>query len=144
MRFKYRGLEVAPMANGESWIYSDEEMPEVYLNHPDKLAYIDNQAVVYKTVTQYTGLKDKNGTEIYEKDILEVEPEDKEHFPKKSVFFVESSRTLWGYDFSWEHVSGYDCSTHIADIDNKYEQLLNVEVIGNTFENPELLEREAE
>lgn len=93
-----------------------------------------------ESIGQYTGLKDKNGTEIFEGDILEIEPENKEHYPQNSMFFVKSYRTLWGYEFTWEHISGYDCSTHIAEIDDEYKQLINVEVIGNIYENPELLE----
>lgn len=89
---------------------------------------------------QYTGLKDVNGRGIYEGDILEITPENREHYPEKSVFFVVSTQTLWGYDFYWKHVSGYDCSTHITRIDDNYEQLLNVEIIGNIHEHPHLLE----
>lgn len=89
---------------------------------------------------QWTGLKDVYGREIYDGDILEVTPENRNHYPEKSVFFVIPSKTLWGYDFHWEHVSGYECSTHIVEIDDNYEKLLNVEVIGNIYKKPELLE----
>ena len=96
-----------------------------------------------KTICKYTGLKDKNHVQVFEGDILKVVPTNKGHYPTDSVFFVNSYRTAWGFEFRWVHVSGYECSTHITQIDDCYKQLLNVEVIGNIYDNPELIEVEA-
>jgi len=93
---------------------------------------------------QYTGLKDKNCKEVYKGDILEVEPQDRNAYPEDSLFFVSTNLTLWGYEFNWEHISGYSCSTHIVEGDRNSERLLNVAVIGNIYDNPELLEVENE
>lgn len=70
-------------------------------------------------VEQYTGLKDKNGKEVYEGDIVEAD-----------------SRI---YEVDWlEKDGGWFCFTK----DDYYTPLYHVEcaVIGNVHENPELLE----
>lgn len=77
----------------------------------------------YLILQQYTGLTDKNGKEIYEGDILQ-----EDHFPfHKDVVFWASSKD--GYDFN-----GWLCK-HFTPIDGY------AKVIGNIYENPELLEK---
>lgn len=80
------------------------------------------------TVGQYTGLKDRNGTRIFEGDILEGDLEDNLDPGAKWRSVV-----VWG-KFGWNCKEGH-VSRPIDEFDIK-----EGEVIGNIHDNPELME----
>ena len=74
--------------------------------------------VIPETVGQYTGLKDKNGKEIYEGDILH----------------------LWGGEYCQGYYEFNQIFT-VKDLSDSFYlgECENIEVLGNIYENPELL-----
>ena len=80
-----------------------------------------------KTVGQYTGLKDKNGNKIFEGDIVDFP--DRSDSESYGVVEYDTNETEFGivYDSIYE---GLGRQYHSRDI----------EVIGNIFDNSELLE----
>lgn len=86
--------------------------------------------VVPETLCQYTGLTDKNGKRIWENDICDR----KEEYPE-IVKYHEGDFTL---DYSY--VFGKDEGYNWCNLGFYVCQRKSVEVIGNIFDNPELLE----
>ena len=78
---------------------------------------------------QYTGLKDKNGKEIYEGDVLQLAHPFKDRQYTGKVIFERGS--FIAEDF-W--------MTHYDNPSDFTEGLEHVEVIGNIYEHPHLLE----
>jgi uncharacterized phage protein (TIGR01671 family) len=75
---------------------------------------------------QYTGLKDKNGKEIFEGDILESRYKD--YLTNKPI---ANRRTVSWDGIGWEPFVG-----NMDDAGDSYKY----EIIGNIYKNPELIE----
>lgn len=94
----------------------------------------DRFEVDSSTICQCTGLKDKNGKLIWENDICDR----KEEYPE----IVKYNNGDWTLDYSYSKgkESGYCyCNLGFYALERKY-----VEVIGNIFDNKELLGRNDE
>lgn len=117
MRFGDDNLQIA--LNGDLWWQFGQETSRIESRYQDDFVLM-----------QYTGLKDKNGKEIYEGDILRnVDNPLVDKLP-----FEVKWNEYYGAWFWWSLLGE-------AGTDHLYQNIAkNCEVIGNIYQNPELLE----
>lgn len=92
---------------------------------------IFNDLIDPDTLCQYTGLTDKNGKKIWENDILCG------HLDEKYPEDITYTKVFWNVNGFYTKES---CSIDVHLLD-RFEQEY-FEVVGNIFDNPELLEVE--
>lgn len=90
-------------------------------------AYLNSYLNSIDNLMQYTGLKDKNGKEIYEGDIVEGKP-------PEFVNYVKGEVKYGGLAFSFVGENLFYTVTN-----QSVKQLNEIEIIGNIYQNPELL-----
>ena len=84
---------------------------------------------------QYTGIKDKNGTEIYEGDII------KKYNPFTEIVCIKWNKPTVSYVFATQFNTILGSGGDDLDwINTKSHMDTDIEVIGNIYENKELLE----
>lgn len=122
------------------WRYHEDKSRVCYIFPDDMIDAIDGDnwedfadvAEDYEvdpdTIGQYTGLKDKNGTKIYEGDVIQL---DTFNPPLFVVDFVEGAFCLKQDDY------GYYTDIHYV----QHAGINQAENIGNIHDNPKLLSK---
>ena len=81
---------------------------------------------------QFTGLHDKNGKEIYEGDV--VRGFDENEFGSVNNDGPVHAKVIW-----WENSAGFQLEAISPSEILHSDMAVNVEIIGNIYEHPELL-----
>lgn len=120
--------------NEKKMLYFDFEGIDggyVFTAHDRKGNLLKEQTdIEEKDVMQYTGLKDKNGKDIYENDIVML-PEGE----TKQILFIAGSFCF----LILEKMAHAPLSQFILGGYGNPPSQTSLEVIGNKFENPELI-----
>lgn len=109
-----------------AWLKEEKRMTDVH-----EMTFIDGEVYLISDVTDFytyeefkliqsTGNKDKNGKEIFEGDVLQT-------------YDGELSKVVWNKELAcWEA----EFLSEIADVKSNRS---DCEIVGNIYENPELL-----
>ena len=129
--------------NGD-WVYGlieriyDERFPNIPSSMIDQYG-VSNIDVDYKTISEYTGLTDKNGKKIFEGDIVKCYDKnvDESFF---SIIMFGNPNGFYNYGWQLKPIGETDFNVDILCWVDMEDTGAYIEIIGNIFENPELLE----
>lgn len=126
---KFRGIST----NNKEWVYGSLlSWPDgdAFICSPDNEGNLDKIWIDEKTIGQLTGLKDKNGTDIYDGDIMQ-HVTDKNVTIKKVIYDNQHGAFIMKCNNYYQELRAtYGDENMYAD---------TYIVIGNIYQNPELL-----
>lgn len=100
--------------------------------------------IIPSTLCQCTGLKDKNGKLIWENDIVKFEDCGEEGYEYKEGFDFENKARVEFAEGRWSLTDFESDNSAVIDEMYNHDEFMDLwgecEVIGNKFDNPELLE----
>lgn len=107
----------------------DGDFAIIYQMEPE----IEKFMVYADTVGQYTGVKDSNGTKIFEGDIIQVRYESDVEPPFEPTVWYENYEVYFSDEYYEWRVRSY------ADVYSLWEYDQDCVVVGNVYDSPELI-----
>ncbi len=99
--------------------------------------YFPFEEVISETVGQYTGLTDKNGKKIFEGDIVKgISYSTERH---GVIVWIDKIASFGVKYWSRETPTAWNNSSILMQIQNGRKDEFAAEIIGNIYDNPELL-----
>ena len=131
MDYKFRGWDVI----GHKWVYGDlVHNQKVTRTGLEPRTMVGGYEVAPESVGLWSGLRDKNGNDIYKGDIVAIlrKPEKRQRL--ELVRHVVTCRSVcdWVFESLAYEVCGLMMASHMDFDSYKFE------IIGNVFDNPEL------
>ncbi|MDF2649835.1 MAG: hypothetical protein K0Q73_5640 [Paenibacillus sp.] len=133
IKFRGKRIDNGQWAYGYLQLSEDKKSAWICKSKEDDWTVKEQFPVVPETVGQYNGLKDKNGKEIYEGDIVESSHviHDGGRTHKNVIEFI---------DYCWRLKSLGELWAADIPLGLYARDPQTIEVIGNIYENPELME----
>lgn len=132
----FRGKEFSGVLN-HAWVVGSLDMNEKEIPSIRFLDSFENKCAIFvnpSTIGEYTGFTDPYGRKIFEGDILKITTPDYEYITK-----VYSEKNTLCVDVGNQEKV---CTPIGLAVDIWNDECFNLKVIGNIYDNPELLEAE--
>jgi len=123
IKFRAWRKDLKEMIDCDEGIGSTNDSPNTFFNENDIIVFME-----------YTGLKDMNGKDIYEGDVLQT----KGNIDPFFYDIIIKKNGCFGYMASDKQFVAIGLNHHYFDLKKDSHQSHILEIIGNIYDNPEL------